>query len=91
MGVDVDNTGVHVEITGVGIDAIGVQDTSNKGNNNESEDDNTRKIPDKDTPEEDVNNPHITSPTEWRIYNLRPINQGTTPILPEWTTTHTHR
>ena len=37
--MDVNNTGVCVEILGVGINTPGVQDTSHEDNKNEGEDD----------------------------------------------------
>ena len=45
-GVDVNSTGVRVEITGVGIDNPGVQDTLHEDKNNEGEDNDTREIAD---------------------------------------------
>ena len=50
--MDVGNTGVSVEITLVGIENPGVQETSHEDKNNEDEDYDTRKIADKFTPEE---------------------------------------
>ena len=58
--MDVVNTGVHVEITGVGIGNPGVQDASHEEKNNEDEDYDMRKISDKDIPEEDVHHSHLT-------------------------------
>ena len=49
--MDVNNTGVCVEILGVGINTPGVQDTSHEDNKNEGEDDDTSEIANGDIPE----------------------------------------
>ena len=49
--MDVDNTGVRVEITEVGIKTPGFQDTPHEDSYNEDEDNNKINISDKDIPE----------------------------------------
>ena len=80
-GDEVGNTGVCVEITVLGIDNPGVQDTFHEDNNNECEDGDMREIAYEDIPEEDVHHPQITSPNERRIYNLRLIKPRKHPVV----------
>ena len=69
--MDVDNTGLHVESTGVGIETPWVQGTLHEGNKNEGGDYDTSKIVYKDIPEDDLHHHQLTSPTERHIYKLR--------------------
>ena len=76
-GLDVNNKGVRVETTVVGINTTGVQDTLHEDKHNEDEDKyhEMRKISEEYIPEEDVHHPQITSPTEQMIYKLRQKNK----------------
>ena len=65
----------------MGIETPGVQYTSHKYKNNQDEYDNTIKIADKDTHEEDVHHPQLTSSTKRRIYKLRPRKPRKHPVL----------
>ena len=71
-GADIYNKGVNVENTGVGIETLGVQKIVHKGENDEDEDNNIGEGEYKGIVEGYVHHPHITSPTEWCIFNLIP-------------------